>query len=607
MSNKQDRLNELAEELQGPLQHEARMGYADEAVFGGLGAYISSRAEEAAELVGDKDLAERLRGVALSFEHYAANDTNQREVLCTEAAAVMQQLRQHAGQPPPDTADARPDQQVPEGEPISWYDDTSELKGVGPARSEALAEAAIHTVGDLLRYYPYRYKDYRNIAGAEDLTDGQTACLTVTVTGTGSNLFRGRLKMTRVPAEDDGTEVTLIWFNQPYRVDQFEKGEDLFVAGKARVNKGGLSFVVQECERIHDENGAEIMGRLVPVYSDIDGVSERQLRKLIDQALRRCSDIPDTLVPPELQVKHNLMGLPDALRHMHFPTGHSEQKEAQRRLNYQELLVMQLELARRRRRIKQAPCGETMEVPDTLAEEFRLNLPFELTGAQERVMGQITDDLTSPSPAHRLVHGDVGSGKTVLAAWALLGAVRSGRQAAMMAPTELLAHQHRRKLGSLLQPHDIQPELLTGSLTEAEKSDIHGRLAGGEIPLVVGTHALFQSGVEFDDLGLVIIDEQHRFGVRQRSRLADKGLRPDVIVMSATPIPRTLALTLYGDFDISVVDELPPGRRPVKTTVVDDDEREAAYRLLVETVAEGHQAYVVCPLVDENSDLAAES
>ncbi len=508
------------------------------------------------------------------------------------------------------------------GKGVSWAAPITTLKKVGPARADSLAAAGLRTIGDLLTYYPYRYQDRPRLHRIEELSDGQEACLRVRVTGKGSNFYRGRLRMTQVPAlamappstlpleEASERRITLRWFNQPYRAEQFKPGTELVLVGKMRLRGDQAAVVVQECERASpdatDSPGLGI-GKLVPVYSRIEGLSPTLLRKLIRQALDRCQELPEALVPPELARQRGLMSLREALWQTHFPDSNDSQAAARKRLVYQELLLLQLELARRQRAVKAPATGGGLPFDETAREEYLGALPFGLTPAQARVLEEVAADLAGSEPAHRLVHGDVGSGKTVIAAWALYCAIRTGKQAAMMAPTELLAEQHYHTLSALLAPLGIQPLLLTGSLPEPAKAQVRDHLASGEPVVVVGTHALLQPGVEFADLAVAVIDEQHRFGLQQRAALADKALRPNVLVMSATPIPRTLALTLYGDFDISVIDELPPGRQPVQTRLLPDRKRKAALKLLVAQLAAGHQAYVICPLVEEARKSNAEA
>jgi ATP-dependent DNA helicase RecG len=330
------------------------------------------------------------------------------------------------------------------------------------------------------------------------------------------------------------------------------------------------------------------------------------MRKLVLAALQACTDYPESRVPGEIIERRDLMPLALAYREVHLPTNQATLKAARARMAYDELFLLQVRLAQRRREAKvtvESASLETGQAP----EELRGVLPFALTGAQERVIAEILDDLRRPEAASRLIHGDVGAGKTVVAAAALLAAVRAGKQAVMMAPTELLAEQHCRTLTELLAPLKVRPVLLTGSLNSQAKRQVQEQVATGQAQLVVGTHALFQESVQFADLAVAVIDEQHRFGVRQRALLVGKGLRPNVFIMSATPIPRTLALTAYGDFDVSILDELPPGRTPVHTELLTLREEGRAFRMVSDVVARGRQAYLVCPIIEanENRRLAA--
>ena len=502
---------------------------------------------------------------------------------------------------------------------MTWAAPLTVLKGVGPARAEAFAAAGIRTIGDLLTFYPHRYKDRPRLHSIGELDDGDEACLRVRIIGKGSNFYRGRMKLTRVPAvvvapclPDDDTElpITLRWFNQPYRKEQFAPGTELVIVGRMRLQNDKPAVVVGECELANpDLTGPPGLGigQLVPIYGTIARVSGGVLRKLIRQALDRCRKFPDALLPQALAERRGLIPLQDALCHTHFPESHEHVDAARKRLIYQELFLLQVELARRQRAVKTPSEGHCLPLSQELQARYLAALPFELTGAQRRVFEEISEDLGQAEPAHRLVHGDVGSGKTAVAAWALYCAVEAGKQAALMAPTELLAEQHFRTLCGLLAPLGVEPVLLTGSLPAEAKAHVRQRLTERHAVLVIGTHALFQEAVAFADLSVAVIDEQHRFGLQQRAALAAKGLGPNVIVMSATPIPRTLALTLYGEFDISVIDELPPGRRPVATKLLPHAKRNLALKMVVKELAAGHQAYVVCPLVAEGGKINAEA
>jgi len=569
----------------GPLKLEAEQGYLDKAVRGGMSAFIRHAAEQLREADLPDEKAQALNQLRAACEKYASLSPAERRPLIARAESLLKDI------PPP----KKP--RTHEAE-VSWDDPVTALTGVGPARAELLARLGITSIGDLLQHYPARYEDRRRLVRLAEIQHGQTVTLKVTVAGRGAVIRRGRRRVTRVPVTDGDATGELVWFNQPYRVEQFKGGDELVVVGAARVRSGQVSLTVAECETAGSEDELQA-GRIVPVYPTIGGLSQRMLRRLVHQCLTRCRALPEDRLPEGLRERRELVGFEEALRETHFPSGQAAQRRARRRLAYEELFMLQLRLARRRHQVKRTDEGRTLADTDARAD-LEGCLPFELTGAQQRVMDEIAADLASPTPAQRLIHGEVGSGKTVVAALALLVAARCGSQAAVMAPTEVLAEQHFLTLGELLKPLGLSPVLLTASLSPAERREVHEALASGKAGCAVGTHALFSEGVRFADLGVVIIDEQHRFGVRQRGLLTAKGARPNVFVMSATPIPRTLALTAYGDFDISVLDELPPGRKAPETRLLAAEDRDEAYAFLKEEVGAGRQAYIVCPAIEQS-------
>lgn len=651
MSRPADHIASLLDKLRRPLELERRRGWDDGAVIGGLGSFVRRWAGELSPLLDESAKQKALDRLAADFARYRHARPGQRRRLCEQAHAVLERLRddrsgsvqvgrttapaQHPSADAEAVTSTAPEagdkprrsssRSVSSGaRQVTWDGPLTALKGVGPVRAQSLANAGISTIGDLLTFYPLRYRDRPRLHHPDELQEGMEACLLVRVTGRGRNLYRGRMRMSDVPAvalpprpgqdvssdDADLTPITLRWFGQPYRAGQFKPGSELVVAGPATLKGKRTVVVVQECERAwqKDERSPGLgIGQLVPVYSRIEGVGPLQLRSLVQQALEQCCDLPEDLIPPELAARRGLMAVSEALRQTHFPTSARAQKQAQKRLVYQDLLVLQSALALRKQTARPTEAAAVVPADAHLHARFVQALPFALTGAQQRVVDEVSGDLAAPAAAHRLVHGDVGSGKTVVAAWAMYCAVQDGRQAAMMAPTELLAEQHFRTLQDLIAPLGIRPLLLTGSMSEAARGEVLRSLASGEPALVVGTHALFQQGVEFSDLAVVVVDEQHRFGLAQRAALAAKGSGPNVMVMSATPIPRTLALTLYGDFDISVLDELPPGRTPVRTRLLPASKSGTAMKLLREHVQDGQQAYVVCPLIsgDANGDAIA--
>ena len=482
------------------------------------------------------------------------------------------------------------------------------VRGVGFARAQALADAGYHTVRDLLFHIPQRYEDRRQAqpvaaaaAGASFTFRGRLAGLRRIYTRRrGFTLVRGFL-------EDGTSRLPIVWLNRPYQTNQVAEGEEYVLHGAVRQAKGGLELLNPSCERA--EAGE---ARIVPVYPAAGSVGSAAMGKILAAVLAQVDlpGLPETL-PEELVRRYRLPSLGESLQALHHP-GQDADLEALKerrspwhlRLIYGELLDLQVRLALLREREKGEPRSRRYRIDARLRRTLREIPPFPLTGAQERVVEEILADLAASHPMRRLLQGDVGSGKTIVAALALAAIIENGFQGAFMAPTELLAEQHYANLERLLGSR-YRLVLLTGSAAEAER--LRSGLAAGEAQLAVGTHALIQESIEFQRLGLAIIDEQHRFGVAQRALLREKGDRPDLLVMTATPIPRSLALTAYGDLPVSTLDEMPPGRSPVRTEVVPVRRRLDVYGRLREAVEAGARAYVVAPIIEESGRLAAAS
>lgn len=483
------------------------------------------------------------------------------------------------------------------------------LKGVGPARAAELARLGLNKVGDLLRHLPRGYEDRRSIRPLAGLRPGEAQTVRGWVLSVEEQRPRPGLSLLRVAFSDGTGLLEAVWFNQPYLKAQFRPGLAFFLSGRVDFFRGVPQMNSPEFEPAV-EGDALHAGRIVPLYPLTGRLTQRWLRQLAWTCVGAAAGEVAEALPPDLLARHHLLEAARAWRAIHFPADQRELEEARRRLAFEELLVLQLGLLLLRGRVRRRASGFRHAPDGELVRRFLAGLPFRLTAAQRRVWGEIAADMESEEPMHRLVQGDVGSGKTVLAVLALLKAVESGYQGALMAPTEILAGQHYLRLRQHLAPLGVRAVLLTGSLDRQERQAALADLAEGRAGVAVGTHALIQEGVAFRALSLAIVDEQHRFGVRQRARLAGKGLDargrvPDVLVMTATPIPRTLALTLYGDLDVSVVDELPPGRRPVATRLVRGRDRGRVYQFVRRQVEQGRQAYVVCPLVEESDAVAA--
>lgn len=477
------------------------------------------------------------------------------------------------------------------------------VKGVGPTRAAQLARLGIRSVADLLLAVPRRYEDRSNLLTIRQLTPGHDATVQVRVLEVSLRRIRRGRSLVESRMGDDTGAVTCVWFNQPYRAQQLRVGEELILYGHLEAGRR-MQMVHPEIEWVDaasdGEPGASAlhMGRLVPVYPLTEGLSQRWFRGIVHTVLGRYGDSAVDLLPEDLRRRHQLAPLAEALRQIHFPESWDRLAQAQRRLAFEELFLLQLRLALRRARMtsKRKPRRYQLEGPVT--EAFFRRLPFALTPSQRQALDEMMADLRAPVPMLRLLQGDVGSGKTIVAAALMAVAVQSGYQAVLMAPTELLAEQHARVLRGYFEPLGVAVALLSQGPGPADRARLRQRIAAGTVGVVVGTHALLERAVTFKNLALVVIDEQHKFGVAQRRTLATKSQTPDVLVMTATPIPRTLALSVYGDLAYSVLRELPPGRVPVRTLLYEDSDRPEVYRLIREELRRGRQGYVVYPLVE---------
>ncbi|SFR05386.1 ATP-dependent DNA helicase RecG [Desulfoscipio geothermicus] len=477
------------------------------------------------------------------------------------------------------------------------------VKKIGPRRAEQLGRLKIFTVHDLLYHFPREYLDRSKLVSPFDRPGGET----VTVAGrvlTGQDTRpRKNLTLTKVAVDSPQGVFYAVWFNQPHVKKLLKPGLRVLLSGKLERGFGAVQVQVQDFEIITGDGAALHAGRIVPVYPATAGVTQRMLRFFVHAALERWGNSYREFLPRRLVEGENLPELPEALWQIHFPENSTEAERARRRFIYEELFLFQLRLAMLRNNYVKMEKPHRYVIGRKLHEQYLAGLPFALTGAQERVVAEIMADMDSPHPMNRLLQGDVGSGKTVVAVLTLLRAVESGLQGAFMAPTEVLAEQHYLSLSRSLAPLGVRVAYLGGGMPGKERRALLEQVAAGEIPVVVGTQALLQEDVEFHKLAVVVIDEQHRFGVRQRGALQQKGACPDVLIMTATPIPRTLSMTVYGDLDISVIDALPPGRQPIRTYFVAPEELPRVYEFVAKQVAAGRQAYVVCPLVEESENL----
>ena len=481
--------------------------------------------------------------------------------------------------------------------PLTRRTPLTDLPGVGPNRGKRLEKLGLRTMGDLLEHLPQRYEDRRECCALRDAPVDRPCCVSAMVTETPRISFvRRGLTLVKVRAVDGAGTVHITFFNQDYIREALRPGVNYVFYGL--VERRGSLFTMTN--PVFEREGAgQHTGLIMPVYPLTAGISNNLLAGLTRRAVDQCLEGLPEVLPEQVRLEHQLCQVEYARKNIHYPASFEELAIARRRLVFEELFVLTCGLAQLRDR-RSAGRGRVLAGE---LEDFAALLPFAPTGAQRRAMEDIAADLRSGKAMNRLVQGDVGSGKTAVAAFGAWTAAKNGVQCALMAPTELLAEQHARTMEALLAPAGVRVGLLTGSVKGREKKELLAGLASGEIDLVVGTHALFSQGVEYHSLGLVIADEQHRFGVAQRGALAEKGgaVSTHVLVMSATPIPRTLALIIYGDLDVSVINELPPGRTPVSTYLVGEDKRQRMYGFVRKQVGEGRQAYIVCPSVEENA------
>jgi ATP-dependent DNA helicase RecG len=565
----------------------------------------------------DPDDTRRWLELGARFAEYAELSFSQRQNLVTKTRNYLQQLQLKMEQP-----SEPPAPKIPRTNPlpvaaVKLTQPLTELREVGKARESVFKRLNLVTVRDLLFYYPRDHIDYARQVPIAYLEAGET----VTIVGTVKrcNCFSspknkkltifdlilrdhsGEIKVSRFFA---GTQFSNRGWQEKIK-RQYPVGATIAASGLVKENKYGLTLDNPEME-VLDSQGGQIeslkIGRLLPVYALTEGLPADLVRKAVLTCLSATKQLKDPL-PVALRNQYGLVGLREAIAHIHFPETPEQLAQARRRLVFDEFFYLQLGFLQRRQIQRQNQQSASFIPQGQLSEQFNHILPFTLTNAQQNVINEILQDLKSSTPMNRLVQGDVGSGKTVVAVFAILAAIQSGYQAALMAPTEVLAEQHYNKLVNWFNLLHLPVELLTGSTKTAKRREIHSQLETGELPLLVGTHSLIQDTVNFHKLGLVVIDEQHRFGVNQRGRLLAKGQAPHVLTMTATPIPRTLALTLHGDLDVSQIDELPPGRQPIQTTVLTSRKRAQAYDLIRREVAQGRQAYVIFPLIEESEKL----
>ena len=566
----------------------------------------------------------RWQTMATRFATYSQLNLQQRRNLITDTRNFLHQQRKILETPteppkpklPKTSALNSPQSPSYFSRPVTLDQPLSQVVDIG-RKSSYLERLGLYTVRDLLFYYPREHLDYARQRNIVDLEVGETVTILGSVKSCKcfSSPKNKKLTIFELVLRDATGRIKLNHFFSGPRFSnrgwqerykrQYPVGSIVAASGLVKQNKYGITLEKPEIE-VLDSAGGEIdsikIGRILPVYALTEGVPADLVRKAVIAVLPAVEQLKDPLIA-DLRRQYGLVKLKDAIANIHFPTDHSSLAHARRRLVFDEFFYLQLGFLQRRQKLKQNQQSASFAPTGQLIKQFGQIIPFQLTNAQQRVVNEILQDLQSSTPMNRLVQGDVGSGKTVVAVFAILAAIQSGYQSALMAPTEVLAEQHYRKLVAWFNLLHLPVELLTGSTKTAKRREIHNILATGELPLLVGTHALIQDPVKFHRLGLVAIDEQHRFGVEQRARLLAKGQSPHVLTMTATPIPRTLALTLHGDLDVSQIDELPPGRQTIQTKMVTGKERTKVYDLIRREIAQGRQTYIIFPLVEESEKL----
>ena len=617
-------------QIQKVLELEARKGYSDSSATNGVSRFAGERIAQVMAGI-DGDARRALQDLDALLASYQDLDPGGRERIVTESLSLLRSVLNESpdailsqpASPRPEPASSRPKAAATKAPPArktkpqpkvgSLSDLVLLLPMVGEGRARQLEQVGVRTVRDLIYLFPRRYVDYSNLEKIGSLLFGQMSTIQGVVQSISSSRTRTGKELVDVVVQDETGWIHAVWFN-PYIQRQLPEGTRVSLSGRVEQMRGTLCLKSPEWEVLSQDTLHT--GRIAPVYPLTKGLYQKTLRTLVRTALDRALHLVEEHLPPETLQRARLIGVREAIEWIHFPEGDTPDDarrrlgEARKRLAFDELLLMQLGLLQQKLDWQGGP-GNEIVVDRDVVQTFVRSLPFALTAAQKRALGEILRDMASPMPMTRLLQGDVGSGKTVVAAAAALAAMNDGYQAAIMAPTELLAEQHLRSLTGLFAnlPDEIRPSvgLITGSMNAAARREVYKQASEGELDLVVGTQALIQEGMTFSRLGFAVVDEQHRFGVDQRSALRDKGTNPDVLVMTATPIPRSLALTIHGDLDVSTLDELPPGRQPIETRWIPSRQSRNAYAFVRDEVAKGRQAFIVFPLVEESETIDAKS
>jgi len=618
------------EPLRKILELEHKKGYVDSAVIGGLDRFLHNWASQAIESITPPQLLNRFHKLHLVNSNYASLTKQQRkqwinDVLNFLAEAEGMKKEEAEAKPTPVATKSSlraKRQTVVVSQSINAP--ITDIRGISSSLAAKFSKLGVKTIKDLLYFFPHRHLDYSQRKFISQLEVGAEQTIIANVWQAQEVKLGGRRSTEAIVGDETGN-VRVVWFNNPYLTKQLATNKRVILSGRVGLFNGRHVFESPEWELMEDKELIHT-GRLVPVYPLTQGLRPRQVRKLMKGVIDQWAWQVEDFLPPELRQRCNLLELPQAISQAHYPEDEAVKDKARIRLAFDELLLLQLGVLSRKRDWQEGQPGSPFTAKTPALDVFLKSLPFQLTPAQQRVLEELLADLQKPQPMSRLLQGEVGSGKTVVATAALLVAAINGYQGAFMAPTEILAEQHFSTICQLLSrtghqeegkdylhtysgllSHPLTVALLIGDIKQIRKQELQQHILNGNIDIIIGTHALIQKGVEFHQLGLAVVDEQHRFGVTQRSALRQKGFSPHVLVMTATPIPRTLALTLYGDLDLSVIDQLPPGRQVIKTKWLKPGQRDSAYAFIHRQVSSGRQAFIICPLVEESEVIQARA
>ncbi|MDV2989980.1 MAG: ATP-dependent DNA helicase RecG [Dehalogenimonas sp.] len=623
------------EKLRAVVALERTKGFENTAVIGGLDRFLAVWVDEAAQSLTDRTKLTQLK-VRLTGFNYAGIPAADREASLDTLLGFIEELNQPQNPGVAESVESarlvfetpavpKPKAGAAIHPPAALDIPVTAFKGVNQSTAAKFKKLGIETVRDMLYHFPSRHLDYSRTTRIAELSPGPEQTIVATVWEVRLTTPGGRRSTEAIVGDDTGN-IRALWFNNPYLLRQIHANDRLVLSGKITVFKGTLVFESPEWEKLENKELVHT-GRLAPVYPLTAGLYPRMVRRLMKETVDGFAPSLVDYLPESIRTRRGLLSLPEAVAQAHFPDSETAKDEARRRLAFDELLVLQLGVMARKRAWRVSQPGIPIPGDQSLLERFLSTLEFQLTGAQRRSLNEILADLKRKEAMSRLLQGDVGSGKTVVATIAILMTVASGYQTAFMAPTEILADQHFKSVNGMLArlatakqdngdtvsylgilpDRPLTVALLLGDAKESGKTVIRNRIKSGEIDLVIGTHSLIQKSMKFKQLGLAVIDEQHRFGVEQRQSLRQKGTNPHLLVMTATPIPRTLALTLYGDLDLSVIDELPPGRQPIRTRWLKPEQRASAYAFIRKQVNLKQQSFIICPLVEESEAVQAKA